>query len=527
MTQRLTVLAAAGIIVLGLVGTFAIVLDEQRLKGLVSEWGSTAAGGHLMVRGGLRWRWERGLLIELQDVQLDGLELAELDSQILAEAMAVRVRLLPLLRGQLAVDEMQWQDARVRLSVKQGGSAEMQERAGDSQRVPIVPSSRRAAVLPERLVFHRLAVDFPQVGLSSRAGLVVDEVIIRDARPGQPISFLVDGVVLEPEMLGPLRIEGQLGGSGNGALRLSDLLAQGESADGRYRFSLLGEAGLDLTAGRLQLAESLLQLNGFDFALSGVYDFHDGQHFSGQLRAGLLDVDSLALANHLAALAHRGQLSDGVFTQASLDLIVEIAQIARAGLVLEPFSARLQIAEGALALSGVQAGLPGAWLDGKLHWQPGPQSAWQGEIELAVANFDELMAASGQGLGLSGAGSLSLALSSRPIPARSIDASWRGTGSLELFAGQWSALDSLSAPRGDFESLVAQVELQPRALGLSDIHLAGGFGELSGLVLLPFDGRPAAGALKLIIDEVEITSLAIEGPPVRARLVTVPDLLAQ
>ena len=528
MTQRLTVLAAASIIVLGLVGTFLIVLDEQRLKGLVSEWGSSAAGGQLIVRGGLRWRWERGVLIEFDDVQVDGWEVAELESQILAESMRVRVRLLPLLRGRLAVSELEWQDARVRLSTASAVSPGPGGAVGDlSVADPGDSAARGPSVLPERLVFNRLAVDFPQSGRGSRAGFVVDEVIISDVRPGLPIPFLVDGVVLEPETLGPLRVQGQLANRGNGAWTLADIVAVGLTADGRYRFSLSGDAGLDVTTGRLELDQNHFELNGFDFTLSGVYDFQDGQAFVGRLQAGLLDVDSLALANHLAALAHGPALSDSVFDQASLDLAIEIAQIARSGLVLEPFSARLGIADGHLSVREVQAGLPGAWLDGELHWQPRRQAPWHGQIDLTIASFDELMASAGHSLSLSGAGSLLLDVSSRPVPARGIEASWLGSGFLELLDGRWSALESLPPSSEGFDSLLAQVELQPRAVGFSDLELAGSFGRLSGLLLLPFDGRPAAGALSLASDDAGDTSLVIEGPPLRPRLVAAPDLMQQ
>lgn len=529
MTQRLTVLAAAGIIVLGLVGTVLIVLDEQRLKGLVSEWGSSASGGQLLVRGGLRWRWDQGLLIELDDVRVDGWRVAELDSQILAESMSVRVAFLPLLRGQLAVRELEWQDARVRLTTAGSEGFDHGDETGLERKERVSDNAgQRSSILPDRLRFNRLAVDFPQMGSLARAGFVVDEVIISGTRPGLPIPFLVDGVVLEPDVLGPIRVEGQLAIRGNGSWTLADLSAVGRSADGRYTFSLSGDADLDLTSGRLEVDQTLLQVNGFDFALTGVYKFHDEQSFVGQLEAAMLDVDSLALANHLAVLAHGPDRSEATFQQGSLDLAIEIGQIGRAGLVLEPFSARLQVAGGGMSLNQVQAGLPGAWLDGEIHWQPGTHSPWQGQLDLTVAGFDQLMASVGYSLALSGAGVMRLSLASRPIPARGIEASWLARGSLELFDGGWAALEGLPGSSGGFDSLLAQVELQPRALALSEFQLIGSFGQLSGLVLLPFDGRPAAGALSLSSTEgADTTSLAIEGPPVRPRLVAVPELLQQ
>ncbi len=532
MTQRLTVLAAAGIILLGLAGTVFIVLDEQRLKGMVSEWGSSAIGGQLLVRGELRWRWERGLRIELDEIQLDGWTMAQVDSQILAESMTAHVRLLPLLRGQLAVRELEWRNTRVRLSADPTASVDAGQAVFSGPDSLAVSEYSDSAVLglPERLVFRGLAVDLPEPGSLARAGFSVDEVIVSDLRPGSPIPFMVDGVVLESHILGPLRVQGELSGQENGAWLLADLVAVGQSSDGLYDYRLLGDAELDLGASRLRLNQSHLVINGFDFLLGGVYEFLEGQHFTGELLADVLDVDSLALANHLAGLAHgAGDENSGPsFENYSVELAIAINQIARSGLVLEPFSGLMKVEGGVLTLGEVQAGLPGGWLDGEVNWEPLIDSAWRGEIVLTLANFNDLMVSAGHPLGMSGAGALVLDISSRPVPARGIAASWQGAGSLELLDGYWTALESLpSAASASFESLSARIELQSRAASLSEVELFGDFGSLSGLLLLPFDGRPAAGALSLEKDGELTSSLTIEGPTLSPRLVAPPDRLQQ
>ncbi|TVQ30045.1 MAG: AsmA family protein [Wenzhouxiangella sp.] len=440
MRNAVVILAAAAIMVLGVIGSGIIFLDEQRLKSLVAQHVENHTGRRIEIRGPLRVRLFPGLRLSAEQVimlppdDFDGPELFR------AERVDMRVRILALVRGRVDASDVRLSGARINLHTDPAGRSSLEGLGRD--RAPGIADWTSGPVTLEHAV-----VNFSDAGRSGREVLEMERIDLAGVAPGRPVEFRFRGNMEEPAAFDSLEVDGLLVPGGNGAARLSNMRLQASMDGGRYQLELRGNVSYVAEPPmRLELDGGQLIFNEHRFLVEGNYLAGDRPYLSAALASDFFDVDVLALAQKLGDLSR--QPSDaGLLTALrgfDFDVAVDLGRVAELGLVLNGVVLAMEGRSGLVALALEPTEIPGALLAGSASLDLRQQPPL---IESLLAADISSMAALLESLRLSpfidGQGNLILDLEATAAAGDPGSAAWAGSGTLELWDGSWPLLADL------------------------------------------------------------------------------------
>ena len=364
MSLLLAAAAAAGIL---------LMLDPNVFRGQIESGASAAFGRPFHIDGEIGLERSLRPQIILREISIDNPDWAAGAHLARADHVAVRVALLPLLRGKLQVMDVTFTDTEINIEHGPGGANNYSfGDRGDGDTVWWLPSINhmliRNAVLnyratgqerhfeistaqlwntpgePERLAVEGLAHDI-QFALAFKA-----EPDAALSGPGNPWSINL-------EMQGgglAAKIEGRMPRAFAWQQFDGRIAIRGEQTD---KLALPGDMDLPLTgpfeiSAAMQTADSAITLSGLKGRINGFLDRHDIQFTGGELtvnRSALLKLDL-----------------QGMFADAPLKLRLEAEPGSEAR---RPVAATLQIADTQLDLQGTACltdGQPHLALDGHI-----------------------------------------------------------------------------------------------------------------------------------------------------------------
>lgn len=498
MRNTIILFSAIAIMLIGLVGSAVILLDEERLKRIVIAQAESSTGRKVEILGSLRVRLfpaprlSAEAIVFRQPGDPSGPALFE------AERLAMNLRLLPLLRGQPQADEIRLSGARLYLRSEADPGllldAELAE-AGPGARADLAS----APVLVEDLVIQvsdagdqlRQVFEFEQVYLS---GFALD----------RPVAFRFSGNLGEPPLFDQVEVDGRLISTLDGQVRLEPMRLTGSLEQGRYRIELEGD--LLLKGGavpELRLSDARVQLNEHVLDLGLHWQGLERPRVVAELAAQSLNVDVLAALEQLAGWAQEPgrQTTVAALTAIDFDLGLQVEQVAEIGLVLHDLSLAMSARDGWVRIDALQTSVPGGLLlaEAELDLRA-VQPRWQADLDLQLAQAGQLLESLRQDYGLSGAGRLLLQLESSSHPDQ---LPWQGQGNLSLWDGRWEWLSWMKAqaqieptdPR--FARLESVLVLGPRRLEWQGLQFSGAAWQAGGQLDLYLPAGDIQGRLRV------------------------------
>ncbi|WP_376696399.1 AsmA family protein [Wenzhouxiangella sp. EGI_FJ10305] len=310
MRRTIILAAALAIIVLGLWGTATLYFDEARMKGLFADRLSERVGRRVEIVGALRFSLFPRPEVEAEDVIIAGPEGDEATATMRAQSVRMNLRILPLLKGELAAAQMRLRGAVINLA-----STGSENRSSG----PMVAIRSSARLLSGRsLSLQDVTLLMPGRVDGAPRSMNIDFIEFDRFSLDQNVAFRFSGDLGDPLLLDEVSVKGMLNvpASEEHPVRLRDMQLRGRLLALDEHVSLSG----DLTAGpadpvRISLAGGRLIVGERPFDLSVSY--HGGANPAADLlvTAEVLDWSSvresaalslnLELETLLAALAER------------------------------------------------------------------------------------------------------------------------------------------------------------------------------------------------------------------------------
>jgi len=475
MRRTLILAAALGIIALGLWGTFTVLLDEARMKGLLADRLSEQTGRRVEIVGPVTFSLFPRPRLEARQLVMTGADGASAPGRVAVESMHADLRLGPLIRGRIAPERMRFEGVTVHLD---GNAAEV---AAESSPPGAGADAERAAVPAGTATERR---ERPP------ARITVSRVELERFAPDRPVRFHFEGGI------GPFRtavIDGRLTvSSGPGqALRLGDMRATARfdslgldaRLEGGVAMSADGPLGITLEGGKLELGEQV-------FRLDARYRGGTRPALSWSLSGEQLTWSKLTHLgpDHVGAVAWRrfGELSHDM----SLGGRIVIDRARLGPLALTDTRMELSTQAGAGLDVAFAASLPGGYIEGTGLATGGPDDFLQ--VDLAADDIGRVLAGLGRPADLTGSGEARLFLRFLPGDGFGIALD----GSFRLWDGQWllAGIGNEDRPVA-FDLVSGTLQSGGGHLDLAQLSLHGGDLDAQGFAAVELASGVVAGLL--------------------------------
>ncbi len=527
MRNSLIIFSALAIMLLGLYGSAVIVFDENRLKSLLASQVETDTGRRIEIRGDLKIHLFPGLRLEAGQVVVFGPEGYRGPPLLEAELLEMQVRLLPLIRGELDARELRLSQAAINLHSDPDGLSSL---AG------LIEPGPGNGALPQGWLSGPVSVDEVLINLSDSLGarqdsFSVDHIELDGFAMGEPLAFRFVGNLGDPPLFDELEIDGLLLPTGEGLFRLSNMRAVGTMEGGYFDFELLGN--LSITPGpplQIALDSGRLRIDEHEFEAQLSYGGFDRPYFNAELRAEFMDLHVARLPELLLEHVFGPDSSRVLRSLAGMDfdLLVEVDQVAKLGLVLGDLRIRSQSRERQVVLDELRATLPGGYLTGlgavDLRTEP-PRTELGLRIDADA--LGQLASAIPARWLPGGSGALSLVVQAEPSNEGT---QIEGSGAVELWHGSWPLLAGLlpidqSAPAAgsDFQFLNAGLSFDGQTLALSGLQLVTEEAVAQGDLALDWSSRALSGLIGITREDVYV-ELGLSGSLDTPELTAMPRL---
>ncbi len=500
MRHWMIVLAALGIMAVGLAASFHMFADETRLAQLLSDHVETQTGRRLSVSGGISVRFFPRFRIDAEDVSLSGpVDFAGPDL-LHSESLSVEVRLWPLVLGRVETREVVLQGARLQLGTDEAGRHSL---AGLMRRPGREGAPGIAASGPLRLEDLELELSDLEMGAVRR--IQVDWIELDGLTFDRPSEFQFQGSVGRPPLFEDVSVRGILVvPAETGHFRLADMhvTARHPSEDaffelsGALSLSLLPHTSFGLDGGRLRF-------NGQDLAVEALYEALARPSFSLFVDGPVLNPASLTtvlgtdMGSRWPAWLVHAVVEHDFTADAALD------RLSVGPYELPDFRLSVSAEDGFGQLDLAETGLPGALVQGsgEVRVHADDESRIELQALLDVDDLGRLLYAGGFDEAADGAGQVRL------VPRSETDNNAVAEARFEFFSGQLETLqtarDLVGVPGDDgFEHLTGRLLFYPDVVVLRSIVIRDEFsemrlqammlrgsGRLSGTLVLESDGE--------------------------------------
>lgn len=356
MRRTIILAAALGIILLGLWGTFVLLLDEARLKGLVAEHLSQQTGRRVEIVGALRMSFFPRPRIEAERIVVGAPEPMDGPDLLSVESMSFSVRLLPLIRGDLVPGQVRLRGATVSLHTDSEGRSTADGLARVATHANLL-SSRAFRLEDVTIVISDASmrrIDTIDINLIDVDRFALDRTA----------AFRFRGAIGDPALVDDFRVEGLLHvPSRSGApVQLREMRMHGRLPAFDFDATLSGQLAISRGAPlRLGLAEGVLDAAGHSWSVTG--DYRGGERPRLQLGVSGQRLDWPRLTAAMPA-SGRPDLSVLLSVVAGIDLRgqFQFAQVDTGSLPLA--DARLDLrTEAAGPRLGFAAAFPGGLVE--------------------------------------------------------------------------------------------------------------------------------------------------------------------
>jgi len=525
MRSFIVIIACLSIILLGIFGTAAILLDEDRVKSLVARHVENHTGHSVEILGTLKLKFFPGLKLSAERVVLS--RPGTVDDPVLftSDRMEMQVRLLPLLRGKVDATEVRLGGARINLDTVMSDSGPPLDRV--SSRVESGPRKFTGPIFLDGVVVS--ATDDPP---REQEAFEIEQVTLKGFAFGQPLEFAFRGNIGEPGLFDEVEIDGLMVFSQVDRMRLSNLRLRGSMDGGLYDIGLLGNATFSVSPHfEFSVDSGRLRINDQEFDLDMAYRGTERPYFSADLVTALLDVDVMDILGFMAALPYESADSGWLTTLRGTDFNVSLttAQIARQGMVLSDATLALSGDGGKVLVESMRAGIPAGFVTGKGELDlRRSDPRWDMELQWEVASLKRSLDALQLDWNLDGAGILALNLQSASPDGDPGPLPWTGTGHIELWDGQWPVLGELAPPSSafsgikGFDYLQSSLTFRPSQMAFSGLQLVTDGAVIEGDVAVSLPGEELGGRMHVTGENGEFVAVQVGGTINRPAIRRIP-----
>jgi hypothetical protein len=497
MRNAIMITASLLIILLGLYGSSVLLLNEDRLKSLLAEHIERDSGRRIEIRGDLRIRLFPGLRLEAEDIEISGPRSYDGPALLEAEYLAMNLRLLPMIRGEVQASQVRLRGASLNLHSDPGGVSSLDGLLG----------AEGGEEGGQGWIDGPVQVDEVLVNLSDSLGnpaeqFSVDQIELDGFAVGEPVQFRFQGNVGEPPLFDGLEVDALMLPQSGGRFRLANMRLVGSMEQGHFDVEILGN--LDVQPGpplSVSLDAGQLRINEHQFTSAIDYTAFDRPYFNVRLASELIDLDVASIPALLGAqLGPEGDSSVIAGLQGmDFDLEAEIDQVARAGLILKDFEMAAQSRDRRLTVDRLTAEVPGGFMSA-LGVVTMNEAGWSSELGLRIDgdDFRRLGESIPTALMPGGSGALSLAL---VIDQSLGQTSVSGQGAVELWNGEWSLVENLipgiwrDAGSDRYDFLSTPIVINEGRVELPEFQLVSERLVLQGQLGLDWPPGPMSGSL--------------------------------
>ncbi len=242
MRNWIMISASLLIMLLGLYGSMVLLLNEERLKGLLAEHVARDSGRRIEIKGQLRVRLFPGLRLEAEQVEISGPRENAGPALLQAEYLEMNLRLLPMIRGEMQASQVRLRGASLNLYSDSDGVSSLE------------------GLLPSEVSGNGgggwldgpVQIDDVLINLSNSVGLTEEQFSVEQIRldgfaVGEPLQFRFRGNVGDPAVFDWLEIDALMVPKAAGQFRLANMRMFGTMEDGHFDVELLGN--LDVMPG--------------------------------------------------------------------------------------------------------------------------------------------------------------------------------------------------------------------------------------------------------------------------------------
>lgn len=477
MRRTLILLASLGIIFLGLWGSAAIFLDEERLKSALIHHVSEQTGRKLEIRGALQVDFFPRLRLRAREVVLSGPRGYDGPQLLEAESLSMSMRVLPLVRGNLSAGELALSGATINMHTDADGRSTLDGLMGAIRRQRDQGEEGVLASRQMRLEDVRLVIS--DVSTHRQDTVVIDQVELDRFSFDEPLQFRFVGNVGDPSLFEEMTVEGQLHvPSGRSKpLRLMNMRLSGDLSSTRDSLSLLGHLSFSGSPPlELELVDGRLVVGDQSMALEGIYRGQERGHLKIAAQA---EKFRWPVTSGGSSLAYQRWLP--LLRGMDVDLTARFDQ-ARFGTVdIEALQGRVSVVEGTVTMERLEGFLYGTSMRGTgfldIRYE---EPRGELNIELEIGEMADFLVKLGLPPVLAGAGSGKM-----DVAYRREDNLWVSTaasGQVELWDGHWLAgsdddgevsVIEFNRLKGDFRILEDFVDLTRLALHDDDMEVLG------------------------------------------------------
>jgi len=510
-------LSALTIILIGLIGSAVILLDEHRLNGLFAAHVERSTGRKIEVLGNLEIRLFPGLRVTAHEVVFSGPVSYSGPALLRASQMDMQVSLVSLIRGELQARDVELTGTSVNVHVDESGRSSLEGllaagQAGDRE---------SAAWLQGPLALNDVMVNFTDHLGNRQEALAVDFIELDGFAVDQPLDFHFRGNVGDPPLLDWLEVDGLLVSLDSGLFRLSNMRLAGEAENGHFVLDILGN--MNFHSGpplRVAVDSERLMIN--EHQLRGELGFvaFDRPYLNVKFDTPELTLDTLRVPALIAQHADFGRptgLLAGLRGM-DFDLELKIARLLGSGLELRNVEIVSQAREGRVTVDQFSAEMTGAVFTALASFDldsTGPKAHLA--IRIDASDLSMLSEQLPTDLLPRGSGALALRLETRLDPTASPSVVWIGEGGIELSNGQWAVLPELvphslgGMVDGRFDYLTARLEFNAQVMGLHDLRIVRDAQVIEGELSVPLVSRKELTGLLQYSDQDHREQLMVSG----------------
>lgn len=528
MRTSLIVAASLGIMLIGMLGSAVILLDEERVKGLVISQIERNTGRRIEILGSIDLRLFPGVRLQADQIVMRDDHDPAGPAFLAADRLDMQLRLLPLIRGRAVADEIRLSGTHLNLRIENG------DFHSDVQEGTEAEAGPGLAMVPGNIILDDLSVDILDPSANSRQSFSVEQVQLTGFALDRPVAFRFNGNLGEPPLFDQLEVNGRLITRSSGQFQLNDMRLIGSLEQGRYALEIHGDLAFQAgSRSAFTLAGGQLYLNQFQLDIDLSYQALERPYLSALVSGQLLDIDNLILLDQVAMLPHEPSRQTALAAASGLDFDVhlDLAQVGQQGLVIQDLSAEIGGRQGRVSVSPLRAAIPGGLINAQATLDLSlPAPRWQLQADLALAEAGHLFTALWPAAELSGAGQLELDIESVGRTQGSGQTPWDGFGRLALWDGRFGLLTVLNDGHGDneaekrsFISLEAAWRLRPEALDWQSLQVTGNGwladGEIElvgreGLLVGSLQLSDESGTVRLFELGGQLAQPELLGPPV-------------
>lgn len=500
MRRTIILAAALSIIVLGLWGTILIYFDQSRLRSIFSERLSDELGRRVEIAGAVDFNFFPTPSLTLEDVFVSSAA-GPGNAALSAERISMTLRVLPLLRGELAPGRMDLQGAIIDLTKRQadGGGA----------------SLLAAATLLEGRSLRLRDVTVRLPGSGDVDEIFIDAIDVDQFRLDETVSLQFRGDIGQPALLSDARMSAKLHvpSEENGLVRLRDVALSGRLARVNQPLALSGDlsyrrgsvARITLSGGRLELGGS-----AFDISL----DYRGGESPALDL---LASGDGLppplpAVLGRYAASAAAGRRLAAWSARTDIRAQLQLDRLRLPVLALSDLRLDLRSDRNGLGVELV-AGFPGGLVDvsGVLSGEPPEQL----DLDISLAEASAVFREAGVDPVFGGTGEASARVSWPSVEGEALSVE----GTLSLWDGFWRVAmgEGEEVESREFTALSAQIRYTPGYLAIPQFQIKGGSLNGEGWAGAELPAGTLAG--EFLPSSAEAPTLTVQGSLGEARLV--------